>query len=67
MFNSDRNIFADFRLSRWLITDVNYDLGLINGEDVGDFADISGVYATSIFKMEVCRVGTFYIYRAWLK
>jgi hypothetical protein len=67
MFHSDSNIFADFRLPLWLIIDVNYDLGLIKGENMGDFVDVPGVYATSIFRVEVCRVVTFYVLRAWTK
>jgi hypothetical protein len=41
--------------------DVNYNHGLIKGVDVGDAADVSGVHATSIFRIEVCRVVTLYI------
>lgn len=63
MFHSDSNILADFRLSRWLIMDGNYDFGLLKGENVGYAADVSGVHATSTFRIEVCRVVIFYIYR----
>jgi hypothetical protein len=43
--------------------DVTYNLGLFKAEDVGDAAEVSGVHATSIFRNEVCRVVTFYMYR----
>jgi hypothetical protein len=43
--------------------DGNYDFGLLKGENVGYAADVSGVHATSTFRIEVCRVVIFYIYR----
>jgi hypothetical protein len=63
MFQSDSNILTDFRLSRWLIIDANSVLGRC--VNVGDIANVSEVHSASIFRVEVCRVATFYIY-TWL-
>jgi hypothetical protein len=55
-------IAADFRLSRWLIIDVNYVLGLLHSMIVGDVPDLSEVHAASIFKVEVCRFMSSCVY-----
>jgi hypothetical protein len=43
----------DFRLPRWLITDVNSVLGLLHRVLVGDVVDVSEVHAASIFRVKV--------------
>jgi hypothetical protein len=40
--------------------DVNSVLGLLHRVNVGDVSDVSEVYATSIFRADVCRLLVFY-------
>jgi hypothetical protein len=51
-FLKSRLPITDFRLSQWLIIDVN-SVWLLHHVYVGNVADISEVYAASIFRIEV--------------
>jgi hypothetical protein len=42
--------------------DVNYFLGLLHREVLGDIAKVSEVYYASIFTEEVVRLESFYVY-----
>jgi hypothetical protein len=46
--------------------DINFVLGLLNRVSVGNVAEISEVYAASIFRIEVYRLVGFNIYTCFL-
>jgi hypothetical protein len=52
-------VITDFRISWWLITDVNFILGLSHSVDVSEVSNVLKVQAASIFKVEVCRLVSF--------
>jgi hypothetical protein len=56
--------YSDFRLSEWLIIGANSIHGLFHREYVVDFAEVSQVYAASIFSIDVCMLVSFCVYRA---
>jgi hypothetical protein len=45
-------MLADFRLSSWLVTDIDFFLGLLNAVAEGD-ADVSKVACSSSWSMHV--------------
>jgi hypothetical protein len=53
---------TDFRLSLWLLIEVNSVLGLLHRVVVGDVVDVSEVHAGSIFIVEVCRLMSCGVY-----
>jgi hypothetical protein len=63
--NSTVNTITDFRLSWWLIIDVNSVLGLLHFVDVGNIAGVSEVRAASIFRVEACQLVNFCVYIAF--
>jgi hypothetical protein len=53
---------VDYGFSQWLIIDVDFILGLLHYVDVDDVGDISKIHSASIFRVQVCRLVSFYVY-----
>jgi hypothetical protein len=53
LYNVALTVITDFRLSWWLIIDVNSVLGLSHRVDVSEVSDVLKVQAASIFKVQV--------------
>jgi hypothetical protein len=59
LYNVTLRVIHDFRLTRWLIIDVNSVLGLYHRVDVSKVFDLLKLQTASVFKVEVCRLVSF--------